>query len=72
MMSAVFLMQPLGQLMAWIVGISTVTGLSRYYDLDGGRSCNTSEHASIGIDIFWRIVVGVGAVVCHALVAQTD
>lgn len=58
MMSAVFLMQPLGQLMAWVVGLSAITGLSRSFNF----SSTTTHNDDIGIDILWRIVVGVGAV----------
>lgn len=46
MLAAVFLMQPLGQLLAYVVGIIAIGQL-------GGSPA--------GIDRFWRIVVGVGA-----------
>ena len=56
-MASVFLMQPLGQLMAYVVGLSALAGLSRYYDFSHGN-----EEAKLGVDILWRIVTGVGAV----------
>ncbi|OQO13274.1 hypothetical protein B0A48_01502 [Cryoendolithus antarcticus] len=62
MLSAVFLMQPLGQLVAWLVGIAALAGLSQYYDFSVGLDISGNDHAAVGIDILWRIVVGVGAV----------
>jgi hypothetical protein len=65
MMAAVFIMQPIGQLVAWAVGMAALQGLRRDYNLDVGvLTTNPDEidDAKIGIDIFWRIVVGVGAV----------
>ena len=65
MMAAVFIMQPIGQLVAWAVGMAALQGLSRDYNLEVGiLTTNPDEidDAKIGIDIFWRIVVGVGAV----------
>lgn len=64
-MAAVFIMQPIGQLVAWAVGMAALYGLSRDYNLDvGSQTTNPTEidDAKIGIDILWRIVVGVGAV----------
>ena len=64
-MAAVFIMQPIGQLVAWAVGMAALQGLSRDYNLEVGiLTTNPDEidNAKIGIDIFWRIVVGVGAV----------
>ncbi|KAK3673946.1 hypothetical protein LTR78_006148 [Recurvomyces mirabilis] len=60
MLSAVFLMQPLGQFCAYGVGLAVLNGLQYQYSLDstgddpGGKS-------RIGIDILWRIVTAVGA-----------
>jgi PHS family inorganic phosphate transporter-like MFS transporter len=65
MMAAVFIMQPVGQLVAWAVGMAALKGLTRDYNLDVGvLTTNPDEidNAKIGIDIFWRIVVGVGAI----------
>ncbi|KAK6442570.1 hypothetical protein LTR95_001193 [Oleoguttula sp. CCFEE 5521] len=62
MLSAVFLMQPIGQLVAWLVGIAALAGLSKYYDFSIGIDNSGNDHAAVGIDIFWRIVVGVGAI----------
>ena len=64
-MAAVFIMQPIGQLVAWAVGMAALQGLSRDYNLEVGvLTTNPDEidDAKIGIDIFWRIVVGVRAV----------
>lgn len=59
-MSAVFLMQPLGQLCAYSVGLAVLRGLSKPF----GRFDLTRDDAKakIGIDILWRIVAGVGGV----------
>jgi PHS family inorganic phosphate transporter-like MFS transporter len=65
MMAAVFIMQPIGQLVAWAVGMAALQGLSRDYNLEVGiltTDPDEIDDAKIGIDIFWRIVVGVGAV----------
>jgi PHS family inorganic phosphate transporter-like MFS transporter len=64
-MAAVFIMQPIGQLVAWAVGMAALQGLSRDYNMEVGvLTTNPDEidDAKIGIDIFWRIVVGVGAI----------
>jgi len=69
-MAAVFIMQPIGQLVAWAVGMAALVGISRDYNLDVGiltTDPDEIDNAKIGIDILWRIVVGVGAV--PALVA---
>lgn len=65
MMAAVFIMQPIGQLVAWAVGMAALQGLSRDYNMEVGvltTDPDEIDNAKIGIDIFWRIVVGVGAV----------
>ncbi|KAM0723936.1 hypothetical protein Q7P37_000927 [Cladosporium fusiforme] len=65
MMAAVFIMQPVGQLLAWAVAMAAITGISRDYNLDVGQLTTDPDEidsAKIGIDILWRIVVGVGAV----------
>lgn len=64
-MAAVFIMQPVGQLLAWAVAMAAITGISRDYNLDVGQLTTDPDEidsAKIGIDILWRIVVGVGAV----------
>lgn len=64
-MAAVFIMQPIGQLVAWAVGMAALKGLRNDYNLDVGMlttDANEIDNAKIGIDILWRIVVGVGAV----------
>ena len=62
MMAAVFLMQPLGQLLASVVGLAVL--------LTVGRNLNTEtdlEASRVVVDRIWRYVVGVGAI--PALVA---
>ena len=69
-MAAVFIMQPIGQLIAWAIAVAALTGLSRDYNLNVGiltEDRDEIDNAKIGIDILWRLVVGVGAV--PALVA---
>ena len=65
MMAAVFIMQPIGQLVAWAVAMAALHGISKDYDLNVGIKTTDPDridNAKIGIDILWRIVVGVGAV----------
>ncbi|KAK5724656.1 hypothetical protein LTR15_004703 [Elasticomyces elasticus] len=57
MMCAVFLMQPLGQLLAWGVGLASLEILSHSHDFT-----SDSTDAKIGIDKLWRWVIGLGAV----------
>ncbi|KAK6420652.1 hypothetical protein LTR81_006388 [Elasticomyces elasticus] len=57
MMCAVFLMQPLGQLLAWGVGLASLEILSQSHDFT-----SDSTDAKIGIDKLWRWVIGLGAV----------
>jgi PHS family inorganic phosphate transporter-like MFS transporter len=57
MMAAVFLMQPLGQLLASVVGLAVL--------LTVGRTLVTEtdlETSRIAVDRIWRYVVGVGAI----------
>jgi PHS family inorganic phosphate transporter-like MFS transporter len=65
MMAAVFIMQPIGQLVAWAIAMAALKGISVDYNLDVGvltTDPDEIDDAKIGIDILWRIVVGVGAV----------
>lgn len=63
-MAAVFLMQPLGQLFASIVGLSVLMTVGR----NGGLQTETNHVAAATIvDRIWRYVIGVGAI--PALVA---
>ncbi|KAK4958292.1 hypothetical protein LTR10_004718 [Elasticomyces elasticus] len=57
MMCAVFLMQPLGQLLAWGVGLASLEILSHSHNFT-----SDSTDAKIGIDKLWRWVIGLGAV----------
>ena len=70
-MTAVFLMQPLGQICAYVVGLVVLHGLNNshgYFDLKRPYDPdNNSYHARMGIDVLWRVVAGVGGV--PALVA---
>lgn len=59
MMAAVFLMQPIGQLAAQLVGLFVLLGYNRSYDLNG---CTTREKCGASVDGIWRWVTGVGAI----------
>jgi MFS family permease len=64
MMAAVFLMQPLGQLLASVVGLAVLLTVGR----NAGLATETDpESAKVIVDRIWRYVVGVGAI--PALVA---
>ncbi|KAG6040609.1 hypothetical protein E4U41_007723 [Claviceps citrina] len=67
MMSAVFSMQGLGQLMAAIVSlITTVAFKSSFVDIANEESCDTA--CQVAADRAWRIIVGIGAIpACFAL-----
>ncbi|KAF2666279.1 MFS general substrate transporter [Microthyrium microscopicum] len=58
MLAAVFLMQPLGQLAAYVVGTIVLVILNRHYQLD---TLMDSKDAAPIIDVFWRWVTGIGA-----------
>ncbi|EMC92830.1 hypothetical protein BAUCODRAFT_125794 [Baudoinia panamericana UAMH 10762] len=53
----VFLMQPLGQLAANVVGLSALAGLNRHFDFQ-----HDGPIAVLGMDILWRVITGVGAI----------
>jgi len=57
MMCAVFLMQPMGQLLAWSVGLVALEVLSHHHDFS-----TDSPDAKVGIDKLWRWVIGMGAI----------
>ncbi|KAG0648410.1 Inorganic phosphate transporter [Hyphodiscus hymeniophilus] len=64
MMAAVFLMQPLGQLLSSIVGLAVLLTVGR----NAGLATETDpESAKVIVDRIWRYVVGIGAI--PALVA---
>ncbi len=57
-MSALFLMQPVGQLLAYTLGLAVLVGTTRNIDSTDPRFPTLIIPA---IDRFWRIVVGIGA-----------
>ncbi|KAG5992740.1 hypothetical protein E4U54_003574 [Claviceps lovelessii] len=60
MMSAVFSMQGLGQLLAAVVAlVTTVAFKSSFVDIPNEASCDTA--CQVAADRAWRIIVGVGA-----------
>ena len=58
-MAAVFLMQPVGQLVAQLVGLFVLIGYTRSYSLS---NCTSREECGEYIDGIWRWVTGVGAI----------
>jgi MFS transporter, PHS family, inorganic phosphate transporter len=64
MMATVFLMQPLGQLMASVVGLVVLIAVGGHYNL--ATETDRTSAATV-VDRIWRYVVGVGAI--PALVA---
>lgn len=60
MMAAVFLMQPIGQLAAQLVGLGAIMGMGASAGLNAMPS-PTGEAAAISVDRIWRVVIGVGA-----------
>lgn len=65
MMAAVFIMQPLGQLMAYLVGLAVLLTLGRSSGLP--TLPDDDPRAAKVVDSIWRWVIGVGAI--PALVA---
>jgi MFS transporter, PHS family, inorganic phosphate transporter len=59
MLAAVFIMQPLGQFSAYLVGIVTLYGLKSHYGIHEFSDYSTARPI---IDQFWRIVTGLGAI----------
>lgn len=59
MMAAVFLMQPVGQLMAQLVGLWVLWGLNRSENFKDSRD---PDHCKPIVDSVWRWVSGVGAI----------
>ena len=59
MLASVFIMQPLGQLSAYLVGLITFTVLNRVYNIENNR-----DHAIVApiADQAWRWVTGLGAI----------
>ncbi|KAI8690649.1 hypothetical protein LRP88_07917 [Fusarium phalaenopsidis] len=65
MLSSVFMMQPIGQALAQLVGLFVLLGFQRSHDLQGMR-CGLDrlheEECKKALDGIWRIVIGSGAV----------
>ncbi|KAF4971156.1 hypothetical protein FZEAL_9910 [Fusarium zealandicum] len=65
MLSSVFMMQPIGQALAQLVGLFVLLGFQRSHDLQGMR-CGLDrlheEDCKKALDGIWRIVIGSGAV----------
>ncbi|KAF5018594.1 hypothetical protein F66182_9423 [Fusarium sp. NRRL 66182] len=65
MLSSVFMMQPIGQALAQLVGLFVLLGFQRSHDLQGMR-CGLDrlheEECKTALDGVWRIVIGSGAV----------
>ncbi|KAI6754308.1 hypothetical protein HG530_012822 [Fusarium avenaceum] len=65
MLSSVFMMQPIGQALAQLVGLFVLLGFQRTHDLQGMR-CGLDklheEECKKALDGVWRIVIGSGAV----------
>ncbi|KAF2259816.1 MFS general substrate transporter [Lojkania enalia] len=65
MISAVFLMQPVGQLFAQLVGLWVLIGLDKRHHIQENCSKTTDAVAmaecTSAVDSIWRIVTGVGA-----------
>ena len=65
MLASVFLMQPVGQALAQLVGVFVVLGRENQYGLEAmqcGLNDKYSEECKRIIDGVWRIVIGSGAV----------
>lgn len=61
MMASVFIMQPIGQLAALLVGLWVLVGLDRTYGLQDRAPDDYASTAPI-IDTHWRYVTGAGAI----------
>lgn len=65
MLSSVFLMQPVGQALAQLVGVWVVLGRNSQYDMQSlqcGINTLNEEHCKRIVDGIWRIVIGSGCV----------
>lgn len=58
-MTAVFLMQPLGQLISQLVGLWVLLGYNNTYNL---QTCSSASECGQHVDSIWRWVAGVGAI----------
>ena len=61
MLAAVLLMQPLGQLMAQLVGLFVLLGIGGTNGLPRMNDPKDHEAAAAIVDRIWRCVIGVGA-----------
>lgn len=65
MLSSVFMMQPIGQALAQLVGLWVVLGRERMYGLQAmqcGLNTRYDEECKKIVDGIWRIVIGSGAI----------
>ena len=65
MLSSVFLMQPVGQALAQLVGVWVLLGRNKQFGLDQmqcGIDLKNEEACKKAIDGVWRIVIGTGAI----------
>lgn len=65
MISSVFLMQPVGQALAQLVGVWVLLGINAQFGLDEmrcGIDLKNEEACKKAVDGIWRIVIGSGAV----------
>lgn len=61
-MASVFLMQPLGQLLAYVVGLAVLLTVGKNSGLDRLTADSDRQAAATIVDRIWRYVVGVGAI----------
>jgi PHS family inorganic phosphate transporter-like MFS transporter len=59
MLASVFIMQPLGQLAAYVVAVVVLASLNHQYNLTAEDDRNT---VYLAIDKFWRWVTGIGTI----------
>jgi len=60
MLTSVFIMQPIGQLMAALVGVFVLLGFKSSYGLD--KLTNDDPQTRKLMDSMWRYVIGVGTI----------
>ncbi|KAH8900459.1 MFS general substrate transporter [Thozetella sp. PMI_491] len=60
MLAAVFAMQSVGRLLAYMVGIVTVVGISQDQGIDWRNPPNNIDQEKMVVDMIWRTVIGVG------------
>ncbi|KAK0612953.1 inorganic phosphate transporter [Bombardia bombarda] len=62
MISSVFLMQPVGQALAQLVGLWVLLGAHELHEMQCGLNSLHDEKCKVIIDRMWRIVIGSGAI----------